>query len=184
MKNPIRREATRPRTYKDMNLTTTPAAILAELEEAQKDLALFQRLETAQRRTEQLTEQYEAARANQEREEAEARDTAKKARFKDLSNVRVTGNDKQGSIWRNWRITFTGPAWDMRRQVSRVMDVDVPGFSVLLDSYRHVFDYLIEECPERIPAEIMALAPGDPYRAFEEMFAAERRGYLIGRASN
>jgi hypothetical protein len=43
-----------------------------------------------------------------------------------------------------------------------------------------VLDYLIEKCPDRIPAKIMALAPDNPRDAFSRYFAGLKRGCLIG----
>ncbi len=183
LKTTISREPTRLRKPKDKpELTNTPAAILAELEAAQKDLLLFQKLQTAEKRVERLSREYDRAVAAQAQEEAAALAAAKAARFEGISNVRVTGNDQGGPLFRNWRITFTGMAWDIYQHRNRMMETTVQGFGELLDRHRPVFDYLLEVAPDRIPAEIMALAPGDPGRAFEELFAAERRGYLRGTA--
>jgi hypothetical protein len=43
-----------------------------------------------------------------------------------------------------------------------------------------VLDYLIEKCPERIPAKIMALAPDNPRQAFNRYFMGLKRGCLVG----
>ena len=44
------------------------------------------------------------------------------------------------------------------------------------------YEYLITVKPEAIPAEIMALAPGNPQEAFMLYFVGKQRGYVKGAA--
>ena len=160
-------------------MTTTPAAILKELEAAQKDLALFQRLQTAEKRVEQLTRDYENARVTQEREEAAALEAAKEARFAGLSDIRVEGAslDHSGSeLHANHRITWRGPKYDSASGTTLIRTHEVFG---LLSLPPHVLAFLVELHPEQIPAAILALAPGDPWAAIETLYITRRRGYSV-----
>lgn len=108
-------------------------------------------------------------------------ETARKrliASFSDIS-VSVTypgGRDgmllSAGFIIRYERLTY-----NMKAGESLPKQFMCNGFAALPDE---AFDYLIEVKPEAIPAEIMALAPGDPRDAFNRYFMAKRRGYLVG----
>ena len=149
--------------------------ITNELEEARKDNALFNRLRGAAERVEELTAAHGRALAEQARVEAAAAAVAHAARFVGLSDIQVTrgGAADENLVRVSFAISYTvtrdhGDGWPTpKRHTMR-------GFRALDPA---VFGFLIEEHPERIPAEIMALAPGNPWGAFDEYFSALRRGY-------
>ena len=149
--------------------------ITRDLEEARKDDALFQRLRGAAGRVEELTGAHGRALVEQARADTAAAAVAKAARFVGLSDILVTrgGATDENLVRASFAISYTvtrdhGDGWPSSKRHT------INGFRAL-DPL--LFAFLIEEHPERIPAEIMALAPGDPYAAFDEYFTALRRGY-------
>lgn len=161
-----------------MNDVTT---LTRQLEEAEADLALYQRLTTSEERVKVLTRDLQIAKeAEAKAEEAEAK-AAHEARFKGLSNIRVSAAQspgQSGPLWMNFTITYTKVAHDPWSGMELPQVHTAHSFAELP---RVVLDYLMEEHPEQIPSEIMALAPGDPYTAFATYFAGRRRGYLNGK---
>ena len=100
------------------------------------------------------------------------------ARFAGITDVLVTENpetQREHVLRASFTIHWTKPTWDGR--TSRPMEHSIVGFSALPPD---VLDYIIESCPERIPAKIMALAPDYPREAFRTYFAGLKRGCLIG----
>jgi hypothetical protein len=161
-----------------MTSTHTLAVAALALAEAEQDFALWQRLTSAERRVKQLTQEHEKASANHDREEAAKAKATAAARFKGLSDLQVTRvATKLGeSVLRSaWHISYNVAAhdWHGRPEPKRRT---VNGFKALEPL---PFAFLIERHPEQIPAEIMALAPGDPLAAFDAYFVALGRGYTI-----
>lgn len=166
-------------------MTTTVTTIAADLEAAEKDLALLERLNSAKKRVAQLTKDLKAAQAAEDREEAakaEAAEAAQKAQMAAITNIRVVAaNAGTGPLHRDWQITFTRPAWDYTVNMTRPMDVTVQGFLNLARLYPLALRALIENFPERIPHEIASLAD-DPNEAIEIFLAAQQRGSLRARS--
>lgn len=149
--------------------------ITRELEEARQDDALFQRLRGAAVRVEELSVAHGHALAEQARVEAAAASAAHAARFVGLSDLQITrgGATDENLVRASFAISYTvtrdhGDGWPSSKRHT------INGFRAL-DPL--LFAFLIEEHPERIPAEIKALAPSDPHAAFDEYFTALRRGY-------
>lgn len=160
-------------------MTNTPAAILAELEAAQKDLARFKQLQAAEKRVEQLTADYEKARARQDREDAAALAAVKEARFAGLSDIRVhPASDKLlgSELYANHRVTWRAPKYDPRSGSTPVGQHEAFGLLALPEN---VLAFLVERHPEQIPAAIMEFAPGNPWGALEALYATRRRGYAV-----
>lgn len=157
--------------------------IAAELAEAQADLALFQRLTSAPDRVKRLTADHAKAQAAAEKAEAQRVAAEREARFKNLSNIRVTdisGAENPNLINRRFKITYTKVMFDSAANRNLPRQVGVVGFQGLEPS---ALEFLIEKHPEEIPEDILALAPGDPYAAFRTYFAGRRRGYFNGKVS-
>jgi len=152
--------------------------IAVELDEAQSHLSLLERLKSAVDRVNRLTaEQSKAIKEHERALAAEAKDL-KASRFAAISDVLVTENPetrREHVLRASFTIHWTKPTWDGR--ASRPMEHFVVGFSACPPD---VLDYLIERCPERIPAKIIALAPDDPREAFHRYSRGLKRGCLVG----
>ena len=163
-------------------MTTDINNLAAELAAAKADLAQWERLATAADRVKALTASFDKARAAQAKADEAAAKEAAEARFAGLSNVRVTENAglsgcSGGVLRTSWRVTWDAPAFDPDTMTSPPRKHSVVGFTALAPN---VMAFLIEKHPERIPAEIMALAPGNPAAAMNEYFNALNRGYVKG----
>jgi hypothetical protein len=158
----------------DANLTR----IRLELASAEEDVALLERLKSAVGRVERLTA--EQAKAIKERDKltaAEAR-ADKAARFAGISDVTVTESPetvREHALRASFTITWTKPVWDGRASLPARHSIG--GFGALPPD---VLQYLIENCPDRIPAKIMALAPDNPREAFGRYFRGLKRGCIVG----
>lgn len=152
------------------------SAITADLEEARKDMALLERLKSAADRVTRLTaEQTKTVTARDAALVTEAK-VKQEARFAGIEQVEVTDNTPNDNVVRSsFTISYVRPTWDGRSSVPRQHTVN--GFALLVPE---VLDYLIERCPERIPAKITALAPEDIRLAFNRYFVSVRRGYVAG----
>jgi hypothetical protein len=152
--------------------------IMAELSEAQADVALLERLKGAQARVTKLTAEQEAAVTTQNKAlhaEEKAKESARFVGFQGI-NVVDKGADKD-VLSSTFEITYTRLTWDMDANASRPTPHTVSGFSGLPSL---AFQYLLERHPDKIPDKIMRLAPGDPSAAFGRYFDGMRRGYLTG----
>jgi hypothetical protein len=152
--------------------------ITVELDVAREDLALLERLKSAQDRLNRLTADH--AKATKELDKARAADAkaAKAARFAGISDLTVTESPdtvREHVLRADWTIGWTSPTWDGRCTLPTRHSIG--GFGALPPD---VFQYLIECCPERIPAKIMALAPDNPRAAFHRYFTGLKRGSIVG----
>lgn len=159
-------------------MTTSSEIIAAELAEAQTDVATLARLQSAEARVKALTAAYDKAVAAEERTAERAAKQAQAERFAGLSDICITAEGKETNILRTvWAITYKGPHYDMMTGETVTAEHMRRGLGNLDE---HVLEFLIERHPDRIPAEIMAFAPGDPYAALDAYFIACRRGYANG----
>lgn len=162
------------------NMTSRIAAaelerITAELTEARADVAMLERLKSANDRVARLTaEQEKAIKARDKALAAETKANDER-RFASISNVSVTdGKTAAENVVRStFTITYSKPAFDGRS--TRVREHTCEGFGPLPPE---VLDYIIEKRPDLIPAKIMALAPDSPRDALRRYFVALRRGYV------
>jgi len=171
-------------------MNTEISRLAAELEAAQADLELAERLKTAKDRVARLTDALEAAQETNRQAQAAAAKAARAERLRGISNVRVSDASSSvslsaqgGLLHRVWQIDWDAPKWDHRVNSSPIGRHTMRGFAALPPN---VMEYLLDEAPEQIPAEIMALRPGDPRAAMGEYIAARQRGYtreLAGAAA-
>jgi hypothetical protein len=160
---------------------TDLSTLAAELQAVRDDLALYEGLSTAADKVAALSSQYERAKAAHDREEATRVKAANEARFAGLGDIRVdVVPDKEGGgvLRMGFNIHYTRAAYDMYAKASIPQPRTVGGFAALPTD---VLAYLIEKHPERVPAEIMALSPGNPRAAFATYFSGLKRGYLAGK---
>jgi len=148
-----------------------------DLAAAQADLDLLERLKSAGDRVARLTA--EQGKATKERDKALAAEAkaAEATRFAHISDVQVTEHPetvRENVIRSSFTITYTRVAWN--GFTSAPAQHSVTGFGILPPD---VLDYLIDRCPERIPAKIMALSPDNPRDAFRRYFSSQRRGFIV-----
>ena len=159
----------------DLNTLATALA------EAEADLALAERIATATERVAKLKEEYTAAETEALRVQAQRAAEAAEARFAGISDIRITsthtlaGDTLQHLLF---TITWRAPRYDMRSGTSPIVDWQVAGFRAVPEN---VLAYLVAKAPDRIPSEIMALAPNSPAQAMETYLAGKRRGYFRGK---
>ena len=158
------------------------ATLAAAIEAARADLETYNRLRGAEALLAQLEEQQVEAQAAADRKAAQAAKDAEKARFAGLSDIRVEVKPSRFAdnvLSNGYVITWTAPKWDTYSQTSAPGTHTHHGFRGL-DT--RVFAFLIEKHPEQIPPQIMELAPGDPYAAFDRYFVSMKRGHVLRRA--
>lgn len=162
-------------------MTTDLDTIAADLADAKADLVLWERLTSAADRVKALVASYDKAKAAQAKADEAAAKEAAEARFAGLSDLRVIkGGDGHLLSPSTWRIAWTQPVYDMYSGTSIPETLGRNGFRALPDN---VLAFLIEKHPEQVPAEIMALAPGDAAEAMTEYFRACERGYTKAGAA-
>lgn len=108
-----------------------------------------------------------ADKAEQERKE-------RIAGFTDISITTSYPNQGEANLLRaGFVISYTRLEWDGRYRQSLPVNHSCKGFSALPDD---AYIYLVTERPDAIPAEIMALHPGNPNEAFRAYFQGKQRG--------
>lgn len=108
-------------------------------------------------------------------EAIEAR-TKRLAKFSDISIVTKPGDNL---ISTGFVIRYMQDTWDISRNETVPKQHECNGFAALSND---AYEYLLAVKPEAIPAEIMALAPGNPEEAMSVYMAGKARGYFKGRA--
>jgi len=150
--------------------------VSVELAAANEDVALLERLKSAPDRAKRLASEH--AKALAERKAAIAADDKARteARFAPFQSIHVADLKPEMSlIAAPFRIKYTRGTYDIYAKSNVPTEHTAESFGQL---NKDAFDYLLERHPDRIPARIMALAPGDPHAAFEEYFIGIRRGYM------
>lgn len=108
--------------------------------------------------------------------EAEAERQARLAGFGTIAVTVAYPSNYQGNLLRAiFTIEYTRLQYNMACRTAVMQPHKLIGFSALPGD---ALAYLVEKCPEAIPAEIASLAPGDPWEAFRRYFLALRRGRL------
>ena len=164
-----------------MNATTSAAQAAHDLElitnalqAAHIDLELLERLKSAADRVKRLTSEQEKTKALHGRSLVAEAKAAKLRSFASISDVRVTDNTpEQTAIRSTFTVHWTKPTWD--GYSTTPMPQSVGGLGVCPPD---VLEYLIERCPDRIPAKIIAFAPNCPREAVERYFLSVQRGYF------
>ena len=150
--------------------------ITADLSDAQADFDLLERLKSAADRVKRLTaEQQKAAKELTKARTTEAQ-AAKDSRCAQISDIQVTDSPEtmRAHVLRAaFPIPWLKPTWDGR--ISAPQRHSATGFGACPPD---VLDCLIDRCPQRIPAKIMALAPDNPREAFRRYFVSLKRGHI------
>lgn len=97
-------------------------------------------------------------------------------RFTDIRVEYVPGNNL---ISTGFTVHYKQDSYDHNLKMTVPQDHKCSGFAALADT---AYEYLVTVKPEAIPAEIMALAPGNPQEAMSVYLAGKARGYFKGVA--
>ena len=155
---------------------TDVTRISDELEEAQMDLALLERLKNAPDKVKRLIAEQEKAIAAHKKA-VDALNRAKKdARFVGLGEITVRDlRVDLGLLKSTFEITYINSVYDSHTRESEPKSFTVLGFPALPD---HVLHYLLEANPSKIPHKITSLYPSDPKIAFERYYRGLNKGYI------
>jgi hypothetical protein len=163
----------------------TLAIITQEHEGALEDIALAQRLKSAPDRLKRLAAELESAKELAEADEAarikEVEDmhlAAIEAQFAGLSDLSITEvkDAKSDSVLSSgFHIRWTRAAWNSAANETLPEPAGVWGFTALEP---RVLEWIVQRHPDKIPASIMALAPGNVVEALDRYFIGLRRGFL------
>ena len=127
----------------------------------------------------------EVAKALEDAKERYAEALANKAtvereeRLKAFTDIRVETKPGDNLLDTTFTIYYTRSTWNMTLNESVPQEHSCTGFARLDDA---AYEYLVMVKPRAIPAEIMALAPGNPQDALGLYFMAQKRGYVKGAA--
>jgi hypothetical protein len=100
---------------------------------------------------------------------------ARNQRLSRFSDIRVEVKPGDHLLSTSFVIKYMKDTWDMQAKASPPKQHECNGFSAL-DA--DVFEYLVTEKLQVIPASIMALAPGKPEEAMNIYLRGKARGYL------
>lgn len=96
-------------------------------------------------------------------------------RLKNFTDIRIVASPGSNLMNTAFTIYYTRKAWDNDVKESLPKVFECKGFAGLDDA---AYEYLVTVKPEAIPAEIMALAPGNAQEAFGLYFVGKQRGYV------
>jgi len=100
-------------------------------------------------------------------------------RLSRFSDIRVECTPGDNLISTGFTVRYMQDAYDHNLRMTVPQEHKCNGFAALSDA---AYEYLVTVKPEVIPAEIMALAPGNPQEAMSVYLAGKARGYFKGRA--
>ncbi|MGA1798530.1 hypothetical protein VH567_07090 [Sphingomonas sp. 4RDLI-65] len=100
-------------------------------------------------------------------------------RLKNFTDIRIVASPGHNLMTTAFTIYYTRKAWDNDAKESLPKVFECKGFAGLDDA---AYEYLVTVKPHLIPAEIMALAPGNAQEAFGLYFVGKQRGYVKGAA--
>ena len=121
---------------------------------------------------EDAKERFAEALANQATVEREER-------LKPFTDIRIVASPGHNLLSTSYTIYYTRKTWDNDAKESLPKVHECKGFAGLDDA---AYEYLLTVKPHLIPAEIMALAPGNAQEALMLYFVGKKRGYVKGAA--
>ncbi|VXC99378.1 hypothetical protein [Sphingomonas sp. AX6] len=163
-----------------MKNVRSSAAIVAEIEALRADLRKVNAAvdiigKPAVSKVEQITDALKVAQDKLADALADEVVEARNKRLSSFTDIRVDYARGNSVLSTAFTIHYNRSSYDYRIGMSVPQSHKCNGFAALDD---HAFEYLLNVKPEAIPAEILALAPGDPHAAFDVYLAGKRRGYL------
>lgn len=103
----------------------------------------------------------------------------REARLKNFTDIRIVASPGKNLMNTEFMIYYTRKTWNNDAKESLPKVHECRGFAALDEA---AYEYLVTVKPEAIPAEIKALAPGNPQEAFGLYFVGKQRGYVKGAA--
>lgn len=159
-------------------LTATVERLGAELNQALQDVALLQRLKTAEADADRLAIELRTAQEALVQATVTAVQEQRAGAYLAFKDITVSSAGLKTGLHTSFTIRVTKLAFDGRESVPVIYTHT--GFLGLPSD---AFGYLIDVHPEQVPASIAALAPGDLYEAFNRYFVSLKRGYLSTAAA-
>lgn len=160
-------------------MTTNIPGLAQRLDAARQDADLYDRLRGARKMHSDLQAIYDEAMAVQAKADTAQAAADSEASCDGITDITVREipdpADPTSVLKMGFDITFTKPAWNMYTKEAPLEPFSAHGFQVLPPA---AWNYLVMKRPERIPAIIMALAPGDPIKAFDVYMVGRKRGWL------
>jgi hypothetical protein len=153
-------------------------AVSRQLNSHRTDVAMLERLKTAQKETTRLQNEMDRLTAAFAEAQA-AEDKAAKQQLADsIKDMRITFATKSvggGIMNGSFTISYKRLAFDGETNTTVWRTQIVEGFRALEPS---IMQYLLEQSPESLPPEITSLVPGDHYAAMNAYMLGLRRGHI------
>ena len=100
-------------------------------------------------------------------------------RLKNFTDIRIVATPGHNLMNTAYTIYYTRKTWNNDAKESLPKVHECRGFAGLDEA---AYEYLLTVKPHLIPAEIIALAPGNAQEAFMLYFVGKQRGYITGAA--
>ena len=167
-----------------MTQNTTLAAIANEIETLTATLSKIKELvaligKPAVIKADEVTKSLEDAKARFAEALANQATVEREERLKNFTDIRIVASPGHNLMTTAFTIYVTRKTWDNDAKESLPKVHECKGFAGLDEA---AYEYLLTVKPHLIPAEIMALAPGNAQEAFMLYFVGKQRGYVKGAA--
>ena len=167
-----------------MTHNTTLAAIANEIENLTATLPKIKELvaligKPAIIKADEVAKALEDAKARFAEALANQATVEREERLKNFTDICIVASPGKNLMNTEFMIYYTRKTWDNNAKESLPKVHECRGFAGLDDA---AYEYLLTVKPHLIPAEIIALAPGNPQEAFMLYFVGKQRGYVKGAA--
>lgn len=167
-----------------MTQNTTLAAIANEIETLTATLPKIKELvaligKSAVIKADEVAKALEYAKARFAEALANQATVEREERLKAFTDIRIVASQGKNLMNTEFMIYYTRKTWNNDAKESLPKVHECRGFAGLDDA---AYEYLVTVKPHLIPAEIMALAPGNAQEAFMLYFVGKQRGYITGAA--
>lgn len=159
-------------------LTATVERLGAELTQALEDVALLQRLKSAEDDAKRLAIELRTAQEELVGANVAALQAERAGSYLNFRDITISSAGLATGLHTNFVINVTRLVFNGRDSVPTV--VTHTGFLALPSD---AFGYLIDMHPELVPSFIKALAPDDLYEAFHRYFLGIKRGFIATAAA-
>ena len=167
-----------------MTQNITLAAIANEIETYKAQLGKIKELvdligKPAIVKADEVTKALEAAKERFATALANKAALEREERLENFTDIRIVASPGHNLMSTAYTIYYTRKTWNNDAKESLPKVHECKGFAGLDDA---AYEYLVTVKPHLIPAEIIALAPGNPQEAFMLYFVGKQRGYVKGAA--